>query len=143
MAKKYIKLKFTQNFLKMFSIFFQFAFFFRISTKFTQNFHRKLKNTLNGMAFDNSFLSFYNVLYFSNIQFFPFYLSLSRMQSGFRKTTPMNMNENCLSQRSLFLTQIHFVNETILLANERSELSLQNLFTEYEQKLTCHKDFCS
>ncbi len=59
--------KLPKNVLCFFSIW----IFFRISTKFSQNFNQKLKNTLNGMAFDNSFLSFRNVLYFSNIRFFP------------------------------------------------------------------------
>ncbi len=42
------KLKFTQNFLKIFSCLFSiYIFFFRISTKFTQNCNQKLTNTLN------------------------------------------------------------------------------------------------
>ncbi len=79
------------------------------------------------MAFNNSFLCFHNVSYFSNIQFFTLYLSLVRIQNGFRKTTPMNKNENCLSQRSLFVTQIRVANEIILLATERLEVSLQKI----------------
>ncbi len=70
---------------------------------------------------------------------FPLYLSLSRMQNGFRKTTPMNMNESCVSQRFLFVTQIRVVNEIIYSLLERLEVSLQKLFPECEWKLACFK----
>ncbi len=53
------------------------------------------------------------------------------MQNGFRKTTPMNMNENCIPKVFVH-DQIHVTNETILLANERLEVSLQKLLNMNE-----------
>ncbi len=63
--------------------------------------------------------------------FFPLYLSLSRMQNGFRKMTPMNMNENCLSQKSLFVTQIRVVDQPgKIKANNEDWKKVNKLVTE-------------
>ncbi len=80
------------------------------------------------MAFDNSFLSFQCFVFLQYPVFPP--LSFFLAHAKWVKKNNPNMNENCLSQRSLFVTQILAANETILLATERLEVSLQKLFTE-------------
>ncbi len=129
-----IRPKLPKDVLCLFSIY----IFFRISTKFSQNFNQKLKNTLNGMVFDNSFLSFRIVfLYFSIIQFFSLYLSRA-CKMGSEKQ-PQRIWMKIVFLKGLCSWQIRAVNETITLATARLEVSLQKLFAEYERKLTCLK----
>ncbi len=124
--------KLPKDVLCLFSIY----IFFKFQQSFLKILIKNLK-TLS-MEWHSIIHSFLFIMFcISPISGFSSFIFLS--QNEFRRTTPMNMDENCLSQRSLFMTQICVTNETILLANERLQNFNSKLFTEYKWKLACFK----